>query len=191
MTQAWGAVPYAQATDPALTSPVVPGQLWVDTSTEPPVTKMRNQGNTGWDAVGGGGGAGAAKIIGPFTVNWNDANVTGTGVALWTPSIGDIVYDIWAEITTQWNASAPADTIQPSLVAGLQTIKNGNAELFGTAAASGATYRQAFLSLTQDVPGSKPLRFIAAAPIKCIINLVDGGTLTAGQLKFYALATQA
>lgn len=55
MTQAWGAVPYAQATDPALTSPVVPGQLWVDTTNEPPTTKMRNKTNTGWDAVGGGG----------------------------------------------------------------------------------------------------------------------------------------
>lgn len=61
----------------------------------------RTSGGTG----GGGGGAGGL-IVRKFAFAHNDAGLD-TGEALYTPTVGDILYNAWLSITTAWNGTTP------------------------------------------------------------------------------------
>lgn len=81
-----------------------------------------NQGVTGAGAQGAQGDPGAAGAQGPqgaqgaagvgtylirkFTFAFNTANLT-TGAALYTPTVGDILYDAWIEVDTAWDGTTP------------------------------------------------------------------------------------
>lgn len=50
------------------------------------------------------------RIVGPITVNYNDAGLT-TGVTLYTPVVGEILMDAWVEVDTEWNGTTPTGDI--------------------------------------------------------------------------------
>lgn len=130
------------------------------------------------------------RIIGPFTVNWNDPGVSVAGTTIWTPGIGEVVYDIWWEMIIAMAGSGGWSATTLQLLAGAQTVMSGVAQ--GQPAATGATFRASTqaLSTSDSGPssafGANPMRFIAANPVKAKLT-PDVGAMTAGQLAFYAL----
>lgn len=56
--------------------------------------------------AGGGGGSAGAQIVRKFAFTYSTANLD-TGAALYTPTVGDILYDAWIEIDTAWDGTTP------------------------------------------------------------------------------------
>lgn len=58
-------------------------------------------------ALGSGGSQpGVLVVRGPFAFAYNTAGLAA-GVAFYTPTIGDILHDVWVEIDTAWNGTTP------------------------------------------------------------------------------------
>lgn len=49
---------------------------------------------------------GGTRVIGPFVINYNDPDILA-GKSLYTPTIGDVLLDVWVEIKEPWNGETP------------------------------------------------------------------------------------
>lgn len=58
-----------------------------------------------YQVSGGGGGAGA-PVVRAFPFAYNLAGLAD-GAALYTPTIGDLILDMWISILTQWDGTTP------------------------------------------------------------------------------------
>lgn len=63
------------------------------------------------DLAAGDGGSGASgqagsPIVRAFPFAYDTAGLT-TGVEIWTPAPGDILFDVWFEVDTAWNGTTP------------------------------------------------------------------------------------
>lgn len=58
--------------------------------------------------VAGGGGShpGAARVLGPFPFAFDDAGLAD-GIALYTPTVGDVLLNAWIEIDIAWDGTTP------------------------------------------------------------------------------------
>ena len=59
-----------------------------------------------WTGGGSSGSAAGTTIVRHFSFAHNTAGIL-TGHALYTPTIGDILYDAWVEVDTAWNGTTP------------------------------------------------------------------------------------
>lgn len=138
-----------------------------------------------------------AHVIGPYTINYNDAAIDTDGVALGSllPA-GTFVLSIWAEVTTQWAANSGAiglllglvngdpafgDTAELRRLGGLDagiTVEDG---VFATRSPIGTGD---IVTAVRGIP--KEARVIGAG-VKLFVNILDSDTLTAGVAKVYSL----
>jgi len=81
-----------------------PGETYIDTSTTPATQwyKSSGTGKTSWTIVGPGGGL----VLRKYTITATTSGLT-VGVPLYTPKVGDVLYDAWFQITTAWNGTTP------------------------------------------------------------------------------------
>lgn len=91
-----------------------------------------------WAQVGGGGG-GSTPVLHSLTVNYNDAGLASTGVTIFTPAVGDLLYDFWVQPVTVWNGTTPKGDFG--------TFTGGTNGLF-------AEYASTTLDMTVPNPGS-------------------------------------
>ena len=71
----------------------------------------RKQPGEAWETAvdtGGGGGSqpGASVVRGPFTINYDDANLNN-GIAFYTPAVGDFLLDIRVIVDTVFDGTTP------------------------------------------------------------------------------------
>jgi len=63
-----------------------------------------------WDALnaggGGGGGGSGNTIVRKFPFAFNDAGLAA-GLAIYTPTVGDILLDCWVQVDTAWDGTTP------------------------------------------------------------------------------------
>lgn len=62
-------------------------------------------GDAGWEAPQGGA-AGVAIVRGPFPFAFDTPNINN-GVAIYTPTVGDILLDAWIELDTTFDGTTP------------------------------------------------------------------------------------
>lgn len=93
-------------------------------------------GSTGETIVQGSGGSfapgtplGMTVVRGPFTFTHATANLNA-GVAVYTPTVGDVLLDAWIEIDTEWNALSVFD---------FGTFNGGNSGVFAAVSQGGVT----------------------------------------------------
>lgn len=94
---------YTVVTDGVDPGAIGAGKIWQDISSEPPTVQVRNQGDTGWDAVGGVGTAWGEANTAMFS---SDGNPTGVV----TPNgVGDICVDTGTPALWQATGTSSAD----------------------------------------------------------------------------------
>lgn len=54
----------------------------------------------------GGSTPGAARVLGPFPFAFDDAGLEN-GIAIYVPTIGDVLLDAWIEVTTGFDGTTP------------------------------------------------------------------------------------
>lgn len=132
----------------------------------------------------GGSQTGAAVVRGPysFDVTISDMAALGNGVAVYTPTIDDVLIDAWFEITTVFNSQAQADISQFSTISnnGLFGYLDFPVPLNATAdtVTTGGGPLQTNVAKTQslalrgvDVDGRlAPGRFVSADPLILVVS---------------------
>lgn len=63
-------------------------------------------GGSGGGGGGGGGGASNDLVTRVFPFAYNTAGIL-TGAAIYTPTVGDIIYDWWVQVSTAWDGTTP------------------------------------------------------------------------------------
>lgn len=157
---------------------------------------LRKRSSAGVDAEvggGGGGGGGNVSVIGPYLVNFDDANVLTTGVELWTPAVGDHVVLFWADEPIAFTGSGgwAKSGIRPVFGSDIVDFPYSWYVPFDKLVVG--TDLQQMVITNWDFHGqiTPVLRFkTAAGALKCIL-VPDDGAMTAGQLAVYALVAPA
>jgi len=166
----------------------------------------RKQPGEAWEtaADGGGGGStpGASRVLGPFPFAYDDAGLND-GIAFYTPTVGDVLFDAWISVTTAFdgttpladigafgsdvygwylnitNSGAPVDLTRANSVtdADLEVLLNASIRFGGNLTA--VSYP------SWGVPGTS--RFTSAKPLKIVVSqdgykggAAVGGTAGAG-----------
>lgn len=128
-------------------------------------------GGTSW-ASGGGSVPGAARVLGPFPIAFDDAGLAD-GIAFYTPTVGDILFEVWLEIVTAWNGTTPLADVGTAVGAdhgifdasgGVLSLTDAAAEYAGTGVllSTGTSGAQ--------VGGVVPGRFTATNPLKVWVS---------------------
>jgi hypothetical protein len=58
------------------------------------------------DRSGSGSQAGAARVLGPFPFAFDTPDIEN-GVEIWTPAVGDVLLDLWIQVTTVFDGDTP------------------------------------------------------------------------------------
>lgn len=107
--QAWGEALtsefHGSGSPVGVVTPAHEGDLYVDDTT-PAVWQATGTTNTSWTQVGAGGATPGAAIVRKFPFAFNTPNLL-TGATVYTPTIGDILLNLWLEITTAWDGTTP------------------------------------------------------------------------------------
>ena len=146
------------------------------------------------EAAGGGGSTpGAAIVRGPYSFAFDTPGIND-GVAFYTPTVGDILYDVWYVVTTAFNGTTPfADVSQYTgsgapggLASGVATahdltvaasINNG-----GGPANATTTDSSSYLTLRYNNGAALPGLFTTADPLKLVVSQdgLKGGAAVGG-----------
>ena len=92
-------------------------------------------------------GPSAPQHIRSFAVSHSTAGLA-TGVAVWTPQVGDIIYDIGIVLTTAFNGTTP--------LLDVGTFNGGNVGLFGELAGAGVDGTKLYADVTDNAGLSAP-----------------------------------
>lgn len=134
-----------------------------------------------------------------FTVNWDDANVTTTGVVLWTPRVGDWIMDAVIHITDTFTGSGGFTKAKPAIVTGATgeillpsylglITEDSGTDIYKPAATSGRADGVSLAGMVAFVGGFKGVvsSLPVAMKVATSLNLVltpDAGAMTAGQIQ--------
>lgn len=163
---------------------------WGEDAAEGDVWTLDSELKPAWKPGGGGGGSqpGAARVLGPFPVAFDDAGLAA-GIAFYTPTIGDVLVDAWVEIRTAWDGTTPLLDIGPFTGSG--SNKHGlfwvaNTALDATQADGSITQAPNYLSIqgggatVSDLVQAQlaategyrltPASFLGAAPLKVVVS---------------------
>ncbi len=146
-------------------------------------------------ATGGGGTPAGVPIVRAFPFAFNTPGIL-TGAALYTPTIGDLLFDAWFEIDTAWDGTTPKGDVGTFIgsAAGLWGNSQGlNVNMAAPDDASYSSFVDFLLSgsgapassvamawANHGVPANEltrflPAKFVLADPIKVVVSQ-DGTT---------------
>jgi hypothetical protein len=136
---------------------------------------------------GGGSGGAGGQTVRKFPFAYNTPSLD-TEAALYTPTIGDILYDGWIEVDTAWNGTTPkGDIVIQGAIVGLfynaaepldmtsadATVDTGMLSSGGSGPSLQATNNFSAGAPTRNVPA----KFVTADPV-CVVVSQDGTVTT-------------
>ena len=148
----------------------------------------------------GGSQPGVGIVRGPFVLAFDDVGLAD-GLSFYTPTINDVMLDVWIEVDVAFDGTTPLGDIGTSVgsIAGLFSWVSGSVEMGkadsedrGAGCLMQKSGNPSGLACSSGYYGSRaaPLRFTAANPLKVWVSqngLAGGDPVggTAGQARVY------